>query len=54
VKHPVPICTIVFDPERSAFGFRCAFPGREPHDAMTSFGSVEATLDWIDPWRERV
>jgi hypothetical protein len=50
----VPIYTIAFDHSRDAFGLRCHFPGRPPHDQMTSFPSIDAVLRWIDPHCERI
>lgn len=54
MPYPVPECRITFDPATGLYGFESRFPPRPPHYQMQVFESVERTLAWIDPWKERV
>jgi len=49
-----PETTIFYDPATGYYGFSTRLPGRHLHHSIATFGSVEDTLRWCDPHRERI
>src|SRR5262245_39067045 len=54
MPYSVPECKITFDPAAGFYGFECRVGGKVPHYEMRVFESLERTLAWLDPHKERV
>jgi hypothetical protein len=51
-SFPVPICTILFNPETGCYALSCRFEGRKPHFAMDTFRTLDGALAWALAWAD--
>lgn len=53
-ERPVPECTLFYDADAGMYDFSFRFAGREPHDVMNTFRTLDDAKTWADPHGERI